>query len=195
MQVAVVGPSRWAAEGVATALRDGGALQTRAFEHADALHAASRWPEVTVALVATREQAAAVRAAIAPGAPVLWLVEHGVAAWPLEGGPNGVLHADADGARLRAAVAALALGLSVHEPGLVAAAAVPGNGLHDPLTTRELEVFELLAKGLPNREIARVLGISPHTAKFHVAQILEKTGSSTRTEAVGVGLRQGLVGV
>jgi DNA-binding NarL/FixJ family response regulator len=67
--------------------------------------------------------------------------------------------------------------------------------LPDPLTPRELEVFELLAKGLANREIASALGITPHTAKFHVAQILDKTGSATRTEAVRQGLRLGLIGL
>jgi DNA-binding NarL/FixJ family response regulator len=196
MQIAVIGRSRWAAEGVAGALRHEGAIDARAFDDAAALHAASRWPEVTVALVGTREQVAAVRAALAPGAPVLWLIEPGAARLSLDSGdPTGLLYADTDIARLRAALAALSLGLSVHEPALQAAPARNTAELRDPLTARELEVFELLAKGLPNREIASVLGISPHTAKFHVAQILDKTGSATRTEAVGQGLRLGLVGV
>jgi DNA-binding NarL/FixJ family response regulator len=56
-------------------------------------------------------------------------------------------------------------------------------------------VFELLAKGLANRDIALALGISSHTAKFHVAQILEKTGAATRTEAVRQGLRLGWIGL
>jgi DNA-binding NarL/FixJ family response regulator len=196
MQVAVIGPSRWSAEGVASALRAGAGAEVRAFGDAGELHAASRWAEVTVALVGTREQAAAVRAALAPGAPVLWLVEPG--APPLDlagGGPTGLLFADTDVPRLQAALAALALGLGVHDPALQTAPGTGGAELQEPLTSRELEVFELMAKGLPNREIARVLGISPHTAKFHVAQILDKTGSATRTEAVGQGLRLGLVGV
>ena len=65
----------------------------------------------------------------------------------------------------------------------------------EPLTARELEVFELLAKGLSNREIGEVLGITAHTAKFHVGQILAKTGTSTRAEAVHEGIRLGLIGV
>ena len=61
---------------------------------------------------------------------------------------------------------------------------------------RHAEVaFELLAKGLGNRDIATALGITHHTAKFHVAQILEKTGSATRTEAVRQGFRLGLIGL
>jgi len=75
------------------------------------------------------------------------------------------------------------------------AAAATTQELREPLTARELEVFELLAKGLGNRDIASALGISRHTAKFHVAQILEKTGAATRTEAVRQGLRMGLVGL
>lgn len=67
--------------------------------------------------------------------------------------------------------------------------------LREPLTARELEVYELMAKGLGNRDIAAALGISAHTAKFHVARILDKTGSATRTEAVRQGLRWGLIGL
>jgi DNA-binding NarL/FixJ family response regulator len=110
------------------------------------------------------------------------------------------LPADTDEARLQATVAALALGLSVYDsagaaPRRPSAAEEAADELSDPLTPRELEVFELMAKGLGNRDIANALGISSHTAKFHVAQILEKTGSATRTEAVRQGLRLGIVGL
>jgi DNA-binding NarL/FixJ family response regulator len=66
---------------------------------------------------------------------------------------------------------------------------------HEPLTPRELEVFELLGKGLSNRDIGGVLGISAHTAKYHVAQILAKVGAATRAEAVSEGLRHGWIGL
>jgi DNA-binding CsgD family transcriptional regulator len=66
---------------------------------------------------------------------------------------------------------------------------------HEPLTPRELEVFELLGKGLSNRDIGGVLGISAHTAKYHVARILAKVGAATRAEAVREGLRWGLIGL
>ena len=65
----------------------------------------------------------------------------------------------------------------------------------EPLTPRELEVFELVGKGLSNRDIAGVLGISTHTAKYHVAQILAKVNAATRAEAVAEGLRSGLIGL
>jgi DNA-binding NarL/FixJ family response regulator len=112
-----------------------------------------------------------------------------------------LLPADANPAQLRAALAAVLTGLSVREAG---ATAGPGAGpsfarVHDadqePLTPRELEVYELLGKGLSNREIGAVLGISAHTAKYHVGQILAKVGASTRAEAVSAGLKRGLIGL
>jgi DNA-binding NarL/FixJ family response regulator len=55
---------------------------------------------------------------------------------------------------------------------------------HLRLTAREIEVLTAMADGASNKEIARRLGISFHTVKFHVAAILEKLGADTRTEAV-----------
>jgi DNA-binding CsgD family transcriptional regulator len=55
------------------------------------------------------------------------------------------------------------------------------------------EVLRLLAEGLVNKEIASCLNISEHTAKFHVASILGKLGATTRTEAVTLGIRYGLI--
>ena len=65
--------------------------------------------------------------------------------------------------------------------------------LVEPLTRREIEVIQLLAAGLGNKEIASRLNVSEHTAKFHVASILSKLGAATRTEAVTQGIRRGLV--
>jgi len=61
------------------------------------------------------------------------------------------------------------------------------------LTSRELEVLELVASGLTNREIAGRLDISEHTVKFHISTIYGKLGASTRTEAVRRAVRRGLV--
>jgi DNA-binding NarL/FixJ family response regulator len=65
----------------------------------------------------------------------------------------------------------------------------------EALTGRELQVLRMLADGLGNKEIAGQLGISDHTAKFHVAQILAKLGARSRAEAVSIGIRRGLVPV
>jgi DNA-binding NarL/FixJ family response regulator len=100
-------------------------------------------------------------------------------------------------AQLRVALAAVLEGLSVRDADSAAATgAISIDPIeHEPLTPRELEVYELLAKGLSNRDIGGVLGISAHTAKYHVAQILAKVGAATRAEAVHIGLRQGLIGL
>jgi len=65
--------------------------------------------------------------------------------------------------------------------------------LVEPLTVREHEVLEQLAAGLSNRQIARALGISEHTVKFHVSGILGKLGVSSRAAAIRHGMRHGLV--
>lgn len=61
------------------------------------------------------------------------------------------------------------------------------------LTHREQEVIALLAEGASNKVIARRLGISVHTAKFHVAAILQKLGAVNRTDAIAIAMREGLV--
>ncbi|MBV8884379.1 MAG: response regulator transcription factor [Chroococcidiopsidaceae cyanobacterium CP_BM_RX_35] len=61
------------------------------------------------------------------------------------------------------------------------------------LTPREIEVLGMIAEGLGNKTIARRLGISEHTVKFHVSSIFTKLNAKSRTEAVTLGARQGLI--
>jgi len=61
------------------------------------------------------------------------------------------------------------------------------------LTPRELEVLALLAEGASNKVIARRLGISAHTAKYHVASLLEKLDAVSRTDAVAHAARIGVL--
>ena len=63
----------------------------------------------------------------------------------------------------------------------------------EELTPHEIEVLRLLAEGLGNKEVASRLGISDHTVKFHISSILAKLGAGSRTEAVTIGIRMGLV--
>ncbi len=63
----------------------------------------------------------------------------------------------------------------------------------EALTPRETEVLSLLSLGLTNKAIAGQLHLSDHTIKFHVGSIFEKLRVSSRTEAVSVGVRQGLI--
>ena len=77
---------------------------------------------------------------------------------------------------------------------LVAAVAEAAD--HPPaegLTPREIDVLELLAEGLSNKGIARRLGISDQTVKFHVASITGKLGAHSRTAAVRLAVRRGLI--
>jgi two-component system, NarL family, response regulator YdfI len=66
-------------------------------------------------------------------------------------------------------------------------------GVAEDLTARESEVLRLVSMGLGNKEIAVRLGISEHTAKFHISSILGKLHAGSRTEAVSLGIRKGLI--
>jgi DNA-binding CsgD family transcriptional regulator len=63
------------------------------------------------------------------------------------------------------------------------------------LTPRELEVLQLMADGLANKEIAARLSFSTHTAKFHVESLLRKLDAVNRAEAVREGIRRGFIGL
>jgi len=119
-------------------------------------------------------------------------------------GVHAVLPNDISPDQLVAALQAAAIGLLVLHPTLAPAQInnsfpAPSSRrsaleeLAEPLTPRESEVLQMLASGLGNKMIAEKLGISEHTVKFHVASILGKLGASTRTEAVSIGIRRGLV--
>ena len=77
---------------------------------------------------------------------------------------------------------------------LIVATSVPaGADAALALTARELEVLALLAEGASNKLIARRLGISTHTAKYHVASLLEKLDAVSRTDAVTNAARIGVL--
>ena len=91
-------------------------------------------------------------------------------------------------------------GLRVAAPGEAATVAIVA---HDPrgaagphgfeLTPRELDVLALLAEGASNKTIAKRLGISVHTAKFHVGSLLDKLDATGRTDAVAHAARRGVI--
>ena len=122
-------------------------------------------------------------------APVVLLAAD-AAAWPRNAQVAARLTPPVDFVKLRIAVEAAAHGLSVFEP---AARFGPADDGAPDLTAREIEVLHLLAEGASNKVIARALGISAHTAKFHVASILEKLDAASRTEAVTSAIRLGLL--
>jgi two-component system, NarL family, response regulator YdfI len=134
---------------------------------------------------------------------VIVLSEQPRAEWTskaLRAGVRAVLPREVSPEQLRAALEAAAAGLVVVHASEVsavlpapAALSSPVRELPEPLTPREREVLQMISAGLGNKEIAGRLSISEHTVKFHVASILGKLGASTRTEAVSIGIRHGLV--
>jgi DNA-binding NarL/FixJ family response regulator len=110
----------------------------------------------------------------------------------------GILPLEATQEQIEAAIQAIAAGLSVGPPSLLNLPLVDSEvgmdlQIIDPLTDREMEVLQLLAQGLANKQIAVKLSISEHTVKFHVSSIYTKLGASNRTEAVRMGVRRGLI--
>jgi DNA-binding NarL/FixJ family response regulator len=134
---------------------------------------------------------------VAPAPAIVLLGEGTWTAEALRLGVRAVLPADASAAEILAAIQAAATGMAVIDPrdleALIVSPVQPAAEAATALTAREREVLGMLAEGAANKTIAWKLGISEHTVKFHVAQILAKLNAGTRTEAVTVGIRQGLI--
>jgi DNA-binding NarL/FixJ family response regulator len=114
--------------------------------------------------------------------------------------PWAALLRDAGPDEIVAALRAVMRGLVVLDPAIarMMAPRTPATLRFDgesweSLTDRETEVLHLLALGIPNKTIAARLGISEHTAKFHVGSIMAKLGAASRTEAVATAARRGLL--
>ena len=105
---------------------------------------------------------------------------------------GGMLRADAMADQIVHAIQSASAGLIALDASLISESEGPDEPPEE-LTSREIEVLQLLAEGFANREIANRLEISEHTIKFHIRSILGKLGASTRTEAVTRGFRAGLI--
>ena len=138
--------------------------------------------------------------------PVVAIVNEAAHVAPaLAAGARGVVLRDKVGPGIHAALAAVRSGLTVMDtdlastlvptsmPMAVRSDTAPNGKVRGDLTEREKQVVQLLSEGLSNKLIADRLGISDHTAKFHVNGVMMKLGSSTRTEAVVEAMRRGLV--
>jgi len=137
-----------------------------------------------------------VRLASFPGAhvPTLYLLADDRSQPKELTGKNAVLSRNASAPQIRAAAMAVAAGLQIARTNSSAAAANDTElAFVEPLTDRELRVLNLLADGLSNPQIARVLSISRNTVKFHVSSIISKLGATSRTEAVTIGVKLGLI--
>ena len=145
-------------------------------------------PEDLLALAA-RDGAPAI-VVLAPDLQPAWTSE------ALRSGIRAVLPGDLGPREILAALEAAAAGLVVLHPqdlpALLSERPLPA-AQTQTLSPREIQVLAMLAEGLGNKTIAWKLGISEHTAKFHVASILTKLNAGTRTEAVTQGIRRGLI--
>ena len=158
-------------------------------------------PEADVVVVAGDDSLEVVTRAVAEeGTQAILLLSEDDRFMPLlrEVAPRGwgLISPDAPPEELSAAIVAVAQGLVVL-PRTLTGRLLRGpeavEELAEPLTTREREVLGLLGRGLSNKMIARDLRISEHTVKFHVSSIYAKLGAASRTEAVGLGARLGLI--
>ena len=117
----------------------------------------------------------------------------------LRSGVRTILPNDVSSDELINAIKATSVGLTVLHPELIDSltSALPTAKSTDlsstTLTTREIEVLEMLAEGLGNKAIARRLNLSEHTVKFHISSIFSKLNVSSRTEAVILGAKQGWI--
>ena len=82
---------------------------------------------------------------------------------------------------------------TVHDAVPVRARSLPADDPSDALTPRERDILRLLGDGLANHDIAATLGLSDHTVKFHLRSIFSKLGAHSRTEAVSVAVRRGML--
>ncbi len=130
--------------------------------------------------------------------PAVVLIAHEAQAVDaLEAGAHGVLLRNASADQLASALVSVHRGLLALDPALLRwIRPPPARGTSDAfagLTPRESEVLALLAEGLSNKGIAARVGIAERTAKFHVESILAKLGAETRSEAIVLAARRGLV--
>ena len=126
--------------------------------------------------------------AFTAGSPVLVIGSSAIIDHAMQHGAAGGLPPTFSDAQLRIAIEACAHGLACRPIRHDHDGAEP---VQHALTVREIEVLDRLMSGASNKEIARQLAISVHTAKFHVAAIIAKLGASGRTDAVARAVRAG----
>jgi NarL family two-component system response regulator YdfI len=137
------------------------------------------------------------------GLPMVALIDEPESDWTahaLRSGVKAILPREAGMDEILPAIQAAYAGLVLLDPEAAQNLAVrvrlssgPSMPASEELTPREIEVLRMLAEGLGNRQMAQRLGISDHTVKFHISSILDKLGASSRTEAVTLGIRMGLI--
>jgi len=165
-----------------------------------AVHATQLHPDVILADLEVKSSGSARLPEVTGGAALVALIDEPSPDWTahaLQKGVKAILPRDAGMDEITAAIHATHAGLVLLDPEVTQdlAARVPALPLtaSEDLTRREIEVLRMLAEGLGNRQMASRLGISDHTIKFHVSSILDKLGAASRTEAVTMGIRMGII--
>ena len=132
-----------------------------------------------------------------PGVHVVALTSYddvSLARRALEAGAIGYLFKDADEEELLTAIRFASEGRGVVAPEAMQAVVERGDDEYAvTLTGREDEILGLVGRGFTNPQIADRLTISVSTVNFHVHNILDKLGAKTRTEAVSIAVREGLL--
>jgi two-component system nitrate/nitrite response regulator NarL len=197
LAAAVVADSALVRSGLAAILRESPELEvvaTLSADEADALEAGAL--DLVVRDVPPEASAPALLAVLPRAVPVLAVVDAPEQARELvHAGARGVIVRGAPAEELRAASVAVASGLRALDEESFERVFSPSVTEPDAslLTPREREVLELVADGLSNKLIAEQLGVSEHTAKFHLRSILDKLGADTRTDAVAKAARRGML--
>ena len=195
-RVLVVAPSPIARAGLESMLRGTGAIEV--------LGSVAHWsehsgndPDVIIAEWENGDDLSGEFTGALPAALVVLADDPGLPAIAeaLRSGTRAVLPKRSSVSQIVAAIEAAAQGLVVLQPGDLddLLVAPRSTSLAEPLTPREFQVLAMLAEGQSNKSIAHSLGISDHTVKFHVTSIMGKLNAGSRTEAVTLGIRQGLI--
>ena len=133
--------------------------------------------------------------------PIIWLGEPSIAhRLATADRCGGILPPHATVEQIERTLQAASLGLTVVHPDYSHVVDQTEDDVDDSdlstapiLSPREQEVLSQVANGLPNKAIARKLGITDHTVKFHIGSVLTKLEASSRSEAVAIAARQGLL--
>ena len=197
-RVLVVASSAIARAGLETLLRNTGAVEL--------IGSAADWNEysgdepdvIVMDWDSSADELPQELADLPPSAALLVLADDPNQSWTAEAlrsGVRAVLPRHSTPQQLVAGIEAVAAGLVVLQPADIDGLLVNPRPavLSEPLTPREIEVLGLLAEGQSNKSIAYRMGISEHTVKFHVTSIMAKLNAGSRTEAVTLGIRQGLI--
>jgi two-component system, NarL family, nitrate/nitrite response regulator NarL len=205
MRVLVVAVSTMAQAGMAALVESVDGLDVAASVSPGSARDVARQLDPDVCLL-DLEGAADVEGAVAALAgeldcPLVVVAEPGSFRQALEAGAAGVLTPGIPAGSLGPALEAVEQGIGVVYPAqallsdIAPGAATersPGRTV-ESLSARELEVLRLLSAGMTNQQLAGALGISEHTAKFHVSAVLGKLGAQSRAEAVATGYQLGLL--